>query len=386
MISETFATENPEDILVRQELSGVYNSSRSSGHFFARYAGIIMHSRFSASTDVATKRVKQLLELLLKWEGSGLETVRAKYSADLCKAISGIKDPEYFIRIQSDIKISESARKFINADLEKCLLASAAAVGNFSLEQKFASSYGAKILLGGVHRSFPGALCAAVASNQTAMVTWLMGTVRAEETGDVRHQLVEALQIAVRTFNQNTGNIILSCLSNEEWRPTLGDLKDIVRDCMIYGNIGLLEQILVSRKTLFPGFERLEAWNGLAMSAKEMEFLYLRGLRGGILDILGKKSVGLEGMGEHLPLDQATYCSRYDLARAILDAGAKIEARDRRGNGMTALQRAGMRGFLADVQFLLEEGADPDPVLCLPVHGYYCRREVLHLCEEAKAV
>jgi hypothetical protein len=386
MITETFATEILEDIIMRQELSDVHNPYCRSERFFARYAGIIMHRRFSVSNDVATTRLKQLLELLLEREGSGLDTVREQYSADLCKAISGDKQPEWFIRMQTGVKTCGTWSNLSSAALEGYLPAAAAAVGNISLLQKRVSSYDANNLLGGDSRVFPKALNAAVASNQTEMVTWMLGNVRGRDTEDVRYRVVEALQVATRSFHQDTSTVILGYLAKDEWRPTLGNLKEVVQDCMIYGNVNLLEIILEGRKTLYPGFERLEAWNGLAISTQEMEVLYFRGSRGGLLDILGKNPINPDEMGEYVPLDRATYCSRYDLARAILDAGANIETRDRRGSRMTALQRAAMRGFLADVQFLLDEGADPDSVLCLPSHGHYCREEILRLCKGTKAL
>jgi hypothetical protein len=295
----------------RQNFCVVFHPSHMSERFFARYASIIVHNRCSVSKGVITTRLKQLLELLLEREGSGLDSVRQQYSADLCTAVSGIKDPECFICIQTGVSMdTQSPEDFKNA-LENCLPAAAAAVGNVSLLQTLTWLYDAKTMLGGSHRNLPRAFNVAVASDQTEVVTRMLENPRGRKTWDrvsVRSHLVQALQIAVGTFNQTMGNIILDYLFvNDARRPTLGQLKNIVRDCMIYGNVDLLEQILEGRKILYPEFEQYEAQNGLAISAREMEVLYYRGSRSGILDILGIGFMCFDEMGRHLPLDRTMY-------------------------------------------------------------------------------
>jgi hypothetical protein len=132
VITETFATEVLENVIKRQNLRDVFRGE-SCERFFARYAGIVVHSRLSVAKDPQATILKRLLELLLENEKSGLEPVRKRYTTDLCKAVSGILYPNGFIRIQADVLEDYELPIDWTVTVKESLPAAAAAVGNINL-------------------------------------------------------------------------------------------------------------------------------------------------------------------------------------------------------------------------------------------------------------
>ena len=116
------------------------------------------------------------MERLLVLEGSGLDSVRLQYTADICNAMTGFIYLKTLIWYMKDP--SRTWDGISGGTVQSCLPAAASAVGNVNLfrglTSRVAKTFDANSWL------YPRALSAAVATDQTEMVTWLLQQLRGE--------------------------------------------------------------------------------------------------------------------------------------------------------------------------------------------------------------
>lgn len=99
----------------------------------------------------------------------------------------------------------------------------------------------------------------------------------------------------------------------------------------------------------------------MAIKRHELDVLFQRGSRSGLLTLLRNGTIDPNQLGEHLPLYEAILGRRQDLA-SLLDHGADVDVRE--ANGDTVLQVVVTVYWTCRpyVQFLIENGADPSCV------------------------
>lgn len=181
----------------------------------------------------------------------------------------------------------------------------------------------------------------------------------------------------MRTRKTNIGNAILDFLvAEQQLYPGDREMRYVIEDCMIYGSVELLDRVLEYRKGKEPEHAEFAVMKGLPISNHELNTLFQQGCRSGFLTLLRNRLIDPNRLGRHLTLDRALYCCRYDLVHLLLDNGTDIDATDDDGN--TALQHAVCRGYLPNIKFLIENGADPSRV----TDGY---SDVLQFCQRAAA-
>jgi hypothetical protein len=373
----TFAVEVDKYIFTHHDLKKVLTGSDSSiTRFFTAHGGIIMYSRLNTKTGTPMKFVRDVVEKLVFLERSDPESVQERYTMDVCNAFTGLIHSKQLRRILMGGK----DEAFEDQDFKSYLPAAAAAVGNINLLQKLAPEVADKFE---IEEWFtPDILSAAVANNKLEVVEWMLQEMRTARTklGVRRHNEItigKALQIAVRKNHKEVGNMILDFLSAEpQIRPGDHRMQCVVSDCMTYGNVDLLDRILSYRKNRAPEFTQMAFENGLPMWAKEVDILFRKGTRSGLSTLLRNGTIDPNRIGRHLPLDRAVHRYRRDLAQVLLDDGANVQTKNREGR--TALQCAVRRGYLPDVQFLIEHGADPSTVK----EGWV---DAIGLCQRAAA-
>jgi hypothetical protein len=349
-------------------------SDSSMTRFFTAHGGIIMHSRLNTRAGTPMKFVKDIVEELVSLERSDPESVHEQYTMDVCNAFTGLIHSKHLRRIL----MGEKDKAFEDQDFKSYLPAAAAAVGNVNLLQNLAPEVADKFEL--EEWFIPNILSAAVAKNKPEVVEWMLQEMRTAGTKVRRYiesTVGKALQIAVRKNHKEVGNLILDFLSVElQIRPGDHRMQCVVSDCMTYGNVDLLDRILSYRTNHAPEFTQMAFENGLPMWAEEVDILFRKGSRSGLSTLLRNGTIDPNHIGRYLPLDRAVHRYRRDLAQVLLNHGANVHTKN--CEGRTALQCAVRRGYIPDVQFLIEHGADPSTVK----EGWV---DAIGLCQRAAA-
>ncbi|KAF2130151.1 hypothetical protein P153DRAFT_418903 [Dothidotthia symphoricarpi CBS 119687] len=359
LVCKTFATGIHANFITRQNIEDLL-AIGPRNHFISMHSGTILRKRLSLEFASIAKPIQELVDKLLSYEDSHLQPVRGRYMNDVCNVILGdsrftgfrclLRNPP------SSVTDGWSTRK--------TLPPAAAAVGDLSLLKSLVTF--SKGLFKDPHRYFASALNAAVVNGKLKIVEWILSNAPTDNPR-LCIELIDPLLLAAQTFNNETGGLILDFLSAEfQLRANVSKVEEIswrmelvVVDCMKFGNIDFLLRVLQYRKTVDPSYADLEASNGLPISTEEVSFLFREGSRSGLIALLRVGILDLNRMGSHLPLDQAVRFCRYDLAHVILNHGVDIEMRDK---GCTALQLAVDRRYIPAIQFLIENGANPDSV------------------------
>jgi hypothetical protein len=319
--------------------------------------------RLTTSKDDVSKFLTELTDALVLLEGFKSAMIRKRYTHDICHALAGITylKPVIFYTTLSD-RYSGDIQP-----VQGAVAAGAAAVGNVDMLRMLTSAAGDLFRISLV---FPNALCAAVATSQDQVLRWMLQYLKSAGTevsvpGALK-AVGDALSVAVRTYQKDMGHMIIKYLSAALFSGIEYEgLQCVVPECMRTGNIELLLPILELRQTrdIVQLRDRnwidLEVNKDLAITDKEVDILFLEGSCYGFQELIQRGIIQPNKMGRHLPLDRAVHGNRHDLARILLKSGADINARDRNGEGLSALQYAARRGYSSNVKFLIQNGADP---------------------------
>jgi hypothetical protein len=324
------------------------------------YGSAIFQRRISTSSCRSIVAVRNLIDELLRLEGSGSDAIRKQFTADICNALPGLLHVKSLLRILKEPLATSPEPE--PRPSRVALVAAAAATGRVELAKLNVLSSGNFLMSNSMN--FPCALHAAVANGQAATVIWILDHIRdlymtPENYSTV--ELGEALQVAVRTFNKEIGGVILDFLFTEQ--ELLGyyvEVEGAVVDCIIHGSMDLFPRILEYRTAMWSPLPHPQIQYELAMSELEIDILFRRGSRKGLIALIQNRILNPNKLGSHLPLDRALHCYRLDLALALVDYGVNINQRN--DQGQSALQLAATRGYMPNVKFLIEYGADPRAV------------------------
>ncbi|KAF2623414.1 hypothetical protein BU25DRAFT_494363 [Macroventuria anomochaeta] len=299
-----------------------------------------------------------------------------------------------------EILAGEEAFDVLSGDqLDEILPAAAAAIGDLdtfrSLVQGEEDIFDFKHTL--ARWMLPTAVESAAATGKTEVLQWILDFIRAFRMGtlDLYHLfpsdsdripeswvyadfclcLLDAVQVAIRRCQYETGSMILDFLYseppddielydplNDEFNHRFNDsMTDVVGDCMRYGDLDLFQKIMCCRRTADPSSTAtLEVVSGLAMSDDERNRMFSCGSTSMFKKMLEACMFHVNRLGDYSPLDIALRNCCYDLVRLLLAHGAKVNACD--ASGVSVLQLAVDRGGIPNVQLLIEHGADPASV------------------------
>ncbi|EUC28630.1 hypothetical protein COCCADRAFT_30149 [Bipolaris zeicola 26-R-13] len=140
-----------------------------------------------------------------------------------------------------------------------------------------------------------------------------------------------------------------------------------VRTCRRFGTQRLLEEAIKypDRGFVREILDQRQKYGG-CLTKSEMRYIYSFGTPSVLRFLIEKEYIDPNFCGGKTPLRWAVYYQRYDLARVLLQYGARVDGVPLDGKPVTALCRAARTGYrgtsdkpLPGVRFLLENGADP---------------------------
>ncbi|KAJ4365550.1 hypothetical protein N0V83_008169 [Neocucurbitaria cava] len=376
-------------------------------HLLHHYGGAILSKKVLRSGEKLQDKDKiysenlqlssfaqQLVTYILEQQWSsiqGREKLRDGYTLAICNVVMTL-DTEAFQECLIGIYQPEAGELWSLKKMEPAL---AAAVGDMDTLRRTLTLPG---LLTPHYNLFPGILHAAIASNQTGVLNFVLDFVLTnvrgkresgswDEMRDHARAISDALKMAIQHHKNHAATMILEFISNFdvlEGSLTLHFEDNLIKHSMQFGNIEFLDKAL-AYCSIFRSMEKEFVYKNpnILVSASQIGNAFRTGHSQVLRQLLDYGKLDPNHfdyywderqrkvhrlLANETPLEAAMNGHRYDLARVLLTHGAdvngtaqlkKIDKCKTGGPGKTALYYAADRGDIQAVQFLLAHKADP---------------------------
>ncbi|CAN9328900.1 unnamed protein product [Alternaria alternata] len=349
LISRTFANTIKNQILAAIDPTDLakFLHNTSSARLFEKYGGEILH-KFAMSRRTTKNQVVDFVRGLAK----AIEPDTALYAARvmvLCISTTAI-EPRYPCAYIKGVEIVNKEKR--PCSLKDMMLAVSAASGDIALFEK--PTLTPVLLLRQTHDLLPKYLVENVKGKRDSG-SWKNMRNTAQKIG-------KALCMAIRLHKNVAGNLLFDFRDKNELfaRFAPDELGNwLVNNAIGYCNIDLLYRVL---EVDHPGFvAHIDGGsNGYYdLTSQTMKTLCRRG-RTEMWEMLLKD--GIVGPDKvyfnKTPLQYALQRRRYDIAHILIENGAAIDGITPEGH--TILWLASNEGHSKDVEFLLNQGADPN--------------------------
>lgn len=288
----------------------------------------------------------------------------------VCTSMMALESKVRYGYIKGTEKANKGGRRYNLADMLPVI---AAATGNLKLFEP--PTLTPALLLEQSHDLLPSALKAAIVADQDAMLRKILkyvvdnvkGKPDAKTWKDMRgaaRQIGEALCMAVRLHKNVAVNTLFDLLdANEPFARSMSwFFGDRLLDCAIDStNTAVLYRVLEVDNPGVVAHVKGGTKTHYRLDSISMEMLYKRGgikiwnmlLKDGVV---GPNELCLD----KTPLQHALKRRRYDIVRILIKSGAFVDTIT--PDGSNVLWQAAKDGFAKDVEFLLDHGADSNPV------------------------